>query len=250
MQTTPTTPEPAAAETTRRTTTCTRTKRGHEFPVNSTAPASTNPTIQQSTYPFSHATPVLSHPFASQRQGCASPGKATQAPRENTSASLACKASFLCPMATPQPFARKTLALLRFVARNCALSLIIARNPGTRLGIALSREVARWPSPLNPPRPEVEHLSVASHLCSRVRFVLEQGPTVFGRLPVAKCSSRKAYVGSCRLIKFPRFCSLIPAIAFMCRIDAATSFLVLQPHSHVLTPRRCLLWTSGTSLLF
>jgi hypothetical protein len=83
--------------------------------------------------------PVFSHPFASPRQGCASPGKATQAPRENTSASLACKVSFLFPMPTPQPFAGKTLALLRFVARNCALSLIIARYVGIPWHFLLSR---------------------------------------------------------------------------------------------------------------
>jgi hypothetical protein len=45
-------------------------------------------------------------------------------------ASLACKTSFLCPMPTPQSFARKRLASSRFVARNCALSLIIARYGG------------------------------------------------------------------------------------------------------------------------
>jgi hypothetical protein len=55
--------------------------------------------------------PVFSHPFASPRQGCASLGKTTQASKEKTSASLACKASFLCPMATPQPFARMDAAL-------------------------------------------------------------------------------------------------------------------------------------------
>ncbi|MDB6032496.1 MAG: hypothetical protein JWM16_2834 [Verrucomicrobiales bacterium] len=51
MRTTPTTPEPAAAETTRRTTTCTRRKRGHETLVNSIAPASIHPTTQESSYP-------------------------------------------------------------------------------------------------------------------------------------------------------------------------------------------------------
>jgi hypothetical protein len=50
-------------------------------------------------------------------------------------------------MATPQPFARKTLALLRFVAGNRPLLLIIARNPGARLGIALSREWTQRHSP-------------------------------------------------------------------------------------------------------
>jgi hypothetical protein len=92
--------------------------------------------------------PVGLNPQASShlKQGCASPGKATQASKEKTSASLACKASFLCPMVTPQPFARKTLALLRFVARDCALLLIIARNPSTRLGIAFPRELTRWHS--------------------------------------------------------------------------------------------------------
>ncbi|MDB6034129.1 MAG: hypothetical protein JWM16_4467 [Verrucomicrobiales bacterium] len=73
------------------------------------------------------------------KQGYASLGKATQASKEKSSASLACKASFLCPMATPQPFARKRPDSLRFVARNCALSLIIARYVGIPWHFLLSR---------------------------------------------------------------------------------------------------------------
>ncbi|MDB6029667.1 MAG: hypothetical protein JWM16_5 [Verrucomicrobiales bacterium] len=85
--------------------------------------------------------PVFLHLFASPRQGCASLGKATQASIEKTSASLACKASFLCRMETPQPFARKRPASSRFVAHIRALSLIIARCSGIPLGIAPSREL-------------------------------------------------------------------------------------------------------------
>jgi hypothetical protein len=91
--------------------------------------------------------PTVSASLQAVRQGPARLRKVTQASRKNSPASLACKASFLCPMPKPQPFARKTPALLRCVARNCALSLIIARYGGIRLGIALSREVARWRSP-------------------------------------------------------------------------------------------------------
>jgi hypothetical protein len=108
--------------------------------INSQTPRPLLPPVQNGV-----ATPQP--PFASPLQGCASPGKATQGSREKTSASLACKASFLCPMKTPQPFAQKTPALLRFVARNCALSLIIARYGGIPLGIALSREWTRRHSP-------------------------------------------------------------------------------------------------------
>jgi hypothetical protein len=87
--------------------------------------------------------PVGLNPQASShlKQGYASPGKATQAPTGKSSASLACKASFLCPRTPPRPLARKVPALLRFVARNCALSLIIALCPGIRVSIPLSREV-------------------------------------------------------------------------------------------------------------
>jgi hypothetical protein len=167
-----TTTEPAAAETTRRTSTCTRRRRGHETLINSllsTAPVQSHGLTRSRSHALpvaapsrchssvSHALaqnaigkipiPVFSHPFASPRQGCASLGKATQAPRENTSASLACKASFLYLMPTPQPFAGKTLALLRFVARNRALSLIIARYAGIPLEIVLSREWTMRHSP-------------------------------------------------------------------------------------------------------
>ncbi|MDB6032287.1 MAG: hypothetical protein JWM16_2625 [Verrucomicrobiales bacterium] len=74
--------------------------------------------------------PVFSQPYASPRQGCASLGKATQASKVKTSASLACKASFLSPTATPQPFPRKTLALLRFVAPNTAYRKSRKRGQG------------------------------------------------------------------------------------------------------------------------
>jgi hypothetical protein len=52
--------------------------------------------------------PVGLNPQASShlKQGCASPGKVTQGSREKTSASLACKASFLRPVAIRRPFAR------------------------------------------------------------------------------------------------------------------------------------------------
>ncbi|MDB6030019.1 MAG: hypothetical protein JWM16_357 [Verrucomicrobiales bacterium] len=239
MQTTPARPEPAAAETTRRTPLCPRRRRDegvlpnyrravvpaaerlygqttrsfpaksrqpvafvafrqharHETLINSilsTAPVQSHGLI----YSRSHALPVaapscwrsnssflrlrsffpkdaiaqhsiakvpipvFSHPFASPRQGCASPGKATQASREKTSASLACKASFLRPMATPQPFVRKALALLRFVARNCALSLIIARYGGIPLKRFFSRELTRWHStPSGCPHPELTQMN-------------------------------------------------------------------------------------------
>ncbi|MDB6030746.1 MAG: hypothetical protein JWM16_1084 [Verrucomicrobiales bacterium] len=41
---------------------------------------------------------------------------------------------------------------------------------------------------------------------------LDSGPWSLDNSPVAKCSLRKANVGSCRLKKIPRSCSLIPAI--------------------------------------
>jgi hypothetical protein len=41
---------------------------------------------------------------------------------------------------------------------------------------------------------------------------LDSGPWSLDNSPVARCSLRKANVGSCRLKKSPRSCSLIPAI--------------------------------------
>jgi hypothetical protein len=94
-------------------------------------------------------TPVFSHPFASPRQGCASLGKATQTSKEKTSASLACKASFLDLMPTPQSFAQKQSAPLRIFARNSALSFIIAHYVGIPWHILTSREWTQWHSPFN-----------------------------------------------------------------------------------------------------
>jgi hypothetical protein len=53
----------------------------------------------------------------------------------------------LSPFSAPAAFARKAVTLLRFVARNCALSLIFARNPAARLGTGLSRTRTQWHSP-------------------------------------------------------------------------------------------------------
>jgi hypothetical protein len=84
-------------------------------------PGHSAPAIQFSMHPLFQAFQSLAQASSHLKQGHASLGKATPASKEKSSASLACKASALSPILTGPPFARKTLALLRFVARDSAI---------------------------------------------------------------------------------------------------------------------------------
>ncbi|MDB6034223.1 MAG: hypothetical protein JWM16_4561 [Verrucomicrobiales bacterium] len=111
-------------------------------------------------------TPVLSRPFASL-------GKATQVSKEHTPASLACKASSLCPVATLQPFARKESASSRIFARNSALSFIIARYVGNPDKFALSRKT---------PQPKSK-----SHAIAEIALALNTNPLSLPKFYAGLC---------------------------------------------------------------